>query len=187
MKPHTIDASVVWLDMYTLDLAILGNDSVALATIIAEQGGTVKLDVPRASEVAGRVAKEADATGLILVERLGPCFHAVGFLSVSAILTWLVERDFAEWCHLHKCIVDRYNEHLACARQVRARNVAGDVGVGAGRGEGSWDADDKAFAGGEFAREVDIVAGRALDEGSGGDGVTDFDLFHLCQSPGWVE
>jgi len=84
MKPHTIDTSVVRLDMCTLDLAILGNDSVALATIIAEQGGTVKLDVPRASEVAGRVAEEADATGLILVERLGPCFHAVGFFCLSA-------------------------------------------------------------------------------------------------------
>ena len=69
-------ADVVRLNGDLLDLAVLCNDRVPLASVRAQHGGGGELEVPRAAEGSVRVAEEADAGGLVGVEGLPPRVHA---------------------------------------------------------------------------------------------------------------
>ena len=80
---------------------------------------------------------------------------------------------------LHECIVDRNDKDFACVLELVVSDIAGDMRVGAGWGEGCWDADDEAFAGCKLFGEVDFVAGRVFGQVDGGDGVACFDLYAM--------
>ncbi len=55
--------------------------------------------------------------------------------------------------------------------------------LGAGGRESRGDTDDNTFAGSELLGEVDLVAGRILEEVNVGDGVAFFDLqWHYCEN-----
>lgn len=101
--------------------------------------------------------------------------------------------------NLHKGVVDRDHKHLTGVLQRRVVDVAGHVGAGARRAyksgeslvsyrysrcmaayhgsgniwertEGSWDTDDNTLAL-KLLGDVDLVAGRGLDEINAWDGV----------------
>jgi hypothetical protein len=57
---HTVQASVVWLNMGLFDLAILNHQSIALATVVSKNSSAVELEVQRFRKVAGRVSEEAN-------------------------------------------------------------------------------------------------------------------------------
>ena len=114
---------------------------------------------------------------------------------------WLGERkNVGEGVvNLHKRVVDRDHKHLTGVLQRRVVDVAGHVGAGARRAcgsggslvsyrysrcmaayhgcgnnwkrtEGSWDTDDNTLAL-KLLGDVDLVAGRGLDEINAWDGV----------------
>lgn len=56
----TIEAGVVGLHKGLLDLSILHQEGIPLATVVAEDGGAVEAQVERLGEFAGRVTQEAD-------------------------------------------------------------------------------------------------------------------------------
>jgi hypothetical protein len=60
--PHklTTHAGVVGLDVGLLDLAILNDQGVALAAVVAEDGGGIEVEVESLGEFAVGVGKEAD-------------------------------------------------------------------------------------------------------------------------------
>ena len=80
---HTVKPSVVGLDVSLSHLAVLDDKSVALATGIAEDGGTVERQVKSRCELAVRVGKEADAGIASGVLRCTPGAHA-GSMSVTS-------------------------------------------------------------------------------------------------------
>lgn len=73
----TIGTDIVGLNVNALDLTTFDNESVALATIVAEEGGRGELDVQSTAEGTAGVGEEADAAGLVSVERLAPGAHAM--------------------------------------------------------------------------------------------------------------
>jgi hypothetical protein len=73
----TAKSGVVWLNAGFLDLAVVCDNSVALAAVGSEQGSSRKLSIKCAGELARGIAEEADAGGLARVERLAPSIHAV--------------------------------------------------------------------------------------------------------------
>ena len=100
----TADTSVVWLDSDLGDLAIVGDQCVSLASVVAKECCRVELNVEGTSELACGVTHEANAGALVCVERLGPSLHDEG-------------------------IVDGDNENLAGRLELVGGEVAGDVGV----------------------------------------------------------
>lgn len=56
----TIEPDVVGFHKGLLDLAVLHQEGVPLATVVSEDGGAVKAQVQSLGELAGRVAQEAD-------------------------------------------------------------------------------------------------------------------------------
>lgn len=56
----TVHARVVWLDMGLLDLAVLDQQGIALAALIAKDGTAVEREVQGFGEGASRVGNEAD-------------------------------------------------------------------------------------------------------------------------------
>ena len=80
---HTVESSVVGLDVSLNHLAVLNDKSVALATGIAEDGGTVEGEVKGRGELAVRVGKESDARLASGVLRGSPGAHA-GSMSVMS-------------------------------------------------------------------------------------------------------
>lgn len=62
MQPFslTINASVVRLDMNLLDLAVLRDQRIALAALVAENGGAIEGQVEGLGELARGVAQEAN-------------------------------------------------------------------------------------------------------------------------------
>lgn len=57
---HTIDASVVRLNVSTRDLAVLHSKSVALAALVAKDRGAVKGHIEGLGEFTSGVTKEAN-------------------------------------------------------------------------------------------------------------------------------
>jgi hypothetical protein len=80
---HTVKSSVVGLDVSLSHFAVLDDKSVALATGIAEDGGTVERQVKGRCELAVRVGKEANARLAGGVLRGTPGAHA-GSMSVMS-------------------------------------------------------------------------------------------------------
>jgi hypothetical protein len=124
----TISADVVRLDVHALDLAALDHQSVALAPVGAEERRRGELDVQRAREGAAGVSKEADAAALVGVERLAPG----GGPGVDMLALW-----HSCWTeeerHAHEGVVDGDDEYLAGGLDLGVLDVAGDMGVRAGR------------------------------------------------------
>lgn len=60
MRLLTVNASVIGLDKGLLDLAILHQQSIPLAAVVAEDGGAVKAQVQGLGELAGWITQEAD-------------------------------------------------------------------------------------------------------------------------------
>lgn len=56
----TVNTRVIGLDKGLLDLAILHQQSIPLAAVVAEDGGAVKAQVKSLGELAGWVTQEAD-------------------------------------------------------------------------------------------------------------------------------
>jgi hypothetical protein len=63
----TTHASVVGLNVGLLDLAVLNDQGVALAAVVAEDGGGIEVEVEGLGELAVGVGKEADLTDNSLV------------------------------------------------------------------------------------------------------------------------
>lgn len=57
---YTIDASVVRLNEGLLHLAILNQKGVTLASLVAKDSGTVKIEIQSLSESASWVTNEAE-------------------------------------------------------------------------------------------------------------------------------
>lgn len=58
----TTHASVVGLDVGLLDLAVLDDQGIALAAVVAKDGCGIEVEVESLGELAVRVGKEADLT-----------------------------------------------------------------------------------------------------------------------------
>lgn len=56
----TLGADVVGLDVGRLDLAVLDDESVTLATVAAEDGRSVKVNLELLGELGRRVSQESD-------------------------------------------------------------------------------------------------------------------------------
>ncbi len=98
------ETSIVWLNSDLGDLAIVGDQCVSLASVVAKECCRVELDVKGTSELACGVTHETNAGALVCVERLGPSLHDEG-------------------------IVDRDDKDLAGGFELVGGEVAGDVGV----------------------------------------------------------
>jgi hypothetical protein len=59
-KRLTTHASVVGLNVGLLDLAVLNDQGVALAAVVAEDGGGIEVEVESLGELAVGVGKETD-------------------------------------------------------------------------------------------------------------------------------
>lgn len=68
----TISTDVIRLDVHALDLATLDDDSVALATVGTEEGGSRELNVQGTGEGTAGVGQEANTAALLRIERLAP-------------------------------------------------------------------------------------------------------------------
>lgn len=59
-KGLTTHAGVVGLNVGLFDLAVLDDQGVTLAAVVAEDGGGIEVEVKSLGELAVRVGKEAD-------------------------------------------------------------------------------------------------------------------------------
>lgn len=55
MEQHTLSTNIIRLNVHGLNLAILGNNSISLASVRAEHRGSGELEVPGAGELSGGV------------------------------------------------------------------------------------------------------------------------------------
>jgi len=131
-------ASVVGLNVGLLDLAILNDQGVTLAAVVAEDGGGIEIEVESLGELAVGVGKEADTALLVSVKIVGPCLHDKG-------------------------VVDRDDEDITGILELLVVDVTGNVGFGARRTESSRDTNDKTLAL-EDLGDGDLVAGRVLHQ-----------------------
>lgn len=56
----TIDRGVIWLNVDTLDLAILNNKGITLAALISEEWGGVKEQIEGLGESTGGIGQEVE-------------------------------------------------------------------------------------------------------------------------------
>lgn len=159
--------------MNALDLAVLCNNSVALAADVAEYRRSVEVNAAQGLGEAGvRVSQEADAALLVGVQVLAPGLHDEG-------------------------VVDRHDDDVAGCLCLLRCDVAGDVRLGAAgacgrawlgwngedreeegvgrRTEGGGDADDQALALGQVLGQVDLGSWGTVVQLDAGDGVADVD------------
>lgn len=73
---------------------------------------------------------------------------------------------------LHERIVDGDNKDLSSSLELVTVHVAGNVGVGASGRESGGNTNDDTLGRGELVGEIDLVAGRVLEEVDIGDGIT---------------
>lgn len=159
LSSRVVDSGVVGLHMGALDFAILDHQGVTLATVLTEDGSTVKGEIKLLGELTGRITEKADFALGSWVEVFSPCFH-------------------------DKRIIDRDNKDFAGTLELVAIDVARDMSGRAGRAEGGRHADDEAFAGGKLLGQVDLVAGGTFDEVDVWEGSTDFDHVDGCLMEG---
>lgn len=72
----TVNARIVRLDVHARDLAVVHGQGIALATVVAEDGRTIKGEVKFLGEGTRGVAEEAGRFAR-RVEGFAPCCHAV--------------------------------------------------------------------------------------------------------------
>lgn len=68
----TIGTNVIRLNVDALDLATLDHNSVTLATVGTEEGGSRELNVQGTGEGTAGVGQEADTAALLSIKRLAP-------------------------------------------------------------------------------------------------------------------
>jgi hypothetical protein len=69
VRSHTVDTGVIRLDKGVLDLSVLDNQRIALASVVSEDRGAVEAKVQSLGELATGVTQEAN---LAIVSVLHP-------------------------------------------------------------------------------------------------------------------
>ena len=77
---HTIQSSVVTLNVCVLDSTVLSDQGISLGAVTAEDGGTVERQIERLGEAKVGISKEAD---LMLVSIL-----LFVYLGMGGVLHW---------------------------------------------------------------------------------------------------
>lgn len=75
LRSTLVDGCVVRLRVHRLDLTVLSDDSVALRSVLAKDGGALEEQVELLGELAVWVTEEADAALAAGIEGLGPGAH----------------------------------------------------------------------------------------------------------------
>lgn len=75
--PLAVNADVIRLNIDLSNLAILNHNRISLASVVSEERCGGELEVEGAGELACWVGDEADSGGLVGIEGLAPCVHAI--------------------------------------------------------------------------------------------------------------
>lgn len=142
----TVDTGVVGFHKGLLDLAVLHQQSVPLAAVVAEDGRAVEAQVQGLGELAGRVTQEAHLA--IMLAEYPPASRFLDMITYTALASRvegsrpslspieytrsaLYSREFVRWENLHKGVIDGDHKDLAGLLQLGVVHVARDVGAGA--------------------------------------------------------
>lgn len=67
--------TVIWLNSNLGDLAVVCEECISLASVVAKDRCSFELNIEGTSEVACRVTEEPNAGALICIEGFGPSLH----------------------------------------------------------------------------------------------------------------
>lgn len=150
-EERTVESDVVGLDKGLLDLAVLNQKSVALAAVVAEDGGALKGDIESIGELSGGVTEEAN----LFVSRLvcyelpdegWPCGRGIPCQwrlltpllpsgsrdSAHALVLIYISPSEQDGCgrrHSHERVIDSNDKDLAGVLEFRVVDESRNVGA----------------------------------------------------------
>lgn len=81
ISSRDLSTNVVRLNGNLLDLAVLDDDRISLASVCAQHWRSGELEIPCSGEGSVCVTKESNSGRLVGIKGLAPCVHAAGEVS----------------------------------------------------------------------------------------------------------